>query len=140
MVVGWGSGWWWWVVVVRAVQYRGAGGCGGNPPIKGLSPPSQIFLAPYGHFYTHPDFFCAICVQYDIICSILLQKISDLAAFVSKTRLSSIVSQPKKVVFVVDVVFVVVFVVFLGVIFVAVLIIVGPKLNSKFSQNWVSNR
>ena len=49
-------------------------------------------------------------------------------------------SQPKKFVSVVDVVFVVVFVVFLGVIFVAVLIIVGPKLNSKFSQNWVSNR
>ena len=47
----------------------------------------------------------------------------------SQTRLSSIVSQPKKVVFVVDVVFVVV----LGVIFVAVVIIVGPKLNLKFS-------
>ena len=109
-------------MVVRAVQYRGAGGCGGNPPIKGLSPPSQIFLAPYGHFYTHPDFFCELCVQYDIICSILLQKISDLAAFVSKTRLSSIVSQPKKVVFVVDVVFVVVCVVVL-IVFVLVLVV-----------------
>ena len=58
-----------------------------------------------------------------------------------QTRLSSIVSRPKKVVFVVvvDVVFVAVFVVafivvvVLGVIFVAVVIIVGPKLNLKFS-------
>ena len=61
--------------------------------------------------------------------------------FSQVTRLSSIVSQPKKVVFVVvvDVVFVVIFVVVfivvvvLGVIFVAVVIIVGPKLNLKFS-------
>ena len=58
-----------------------------------------------------------------------------------KTRLSSIVSQPKKVDFVIvvhnvfvafcDVVFIVAVV--LGVIFVAVVIIVGPKLNLKFS-------
>ena len=45
------------------------------------------------------------------------------------TRLSAIVSQPKKVVFVVGFIVAVV----LGVIFVAVVIIVGPKLNLKFS-------
>ena len=47
---------------------------------------------------------------------------------ISITRLSSIVSQPKKVVFVVvvDVVFVCV------VVFIVVVVIVGPNLNLKF--------
>ena len=74
----------------------------------------------------------------------------------TKTRMSSIVSKPITVVvdafihvdnvvvvvFIVVVIFIVVvgFVVVLGVIFVAVVIIVCPKLNSKFIQNWVSNR
>ena len=55
--------------------------------------------------------------------------------FCSKTRLSSIVSQPKKEVFVVvvDVVFVFVCVVVLIVVVVfVVVVIVGPNLNLKF--------
>ena len=59
----------------------------------------------------------------------------------SLTRLSSIESQPKKVVVVVIVVVIVVVVVIFVVVFVVVVTIVGHKNRTlKFGQNWVNNK